>query len=246
MWWSYLLNVFMGVITLTTMLFCIGPLEGALPCEAPYLILFKNTDSNVITFILMIILLILIFLGNITALAATSRELWAFSRDKGFPCSKWVSKINHKRNIPYNAVYLTTAIAGILCLINLGSTFAFNIIISLTLLALLSTYMISIGCVLRKRLLGEELPPARWSLGRSGIVINGFAFLYSGFVIVFCCFPGKLPVTTGNANWAPVVWAGVILLSGAIYVVHGRKNYTAPVVFVEGRRGGAVGLQGVD
>jgi choline transport protein len=69
--------------------------------------------------------------------------------------------MNHKRNVPDNAVYLTSIVAGILCLINLGSTFAFNIIVSLTLLALLSTYMISIGCVLRKRLLGEELPPAR-------------------------------------------------------------------------------------
>jgi choline transport protein len=64
-----------------------------------------------------------------------------------------------------------------ICLINLGSTFAFNIIVSLTLLAPPSTYMISIGCVLRKRLLREELPPARWSLGRFGIPINAFAFL---------------------------------------------------------------------
>jgi choline transport protein len=87
--------------------------------------------------------------------------------------------MNHKRNVPDNAVYLTSVTAGILCLVNLGSTFAFNIIVSLTLLALLSTYMISIGCVLRKRLLGEELPPACWSLGRFGIPIHAFAFLYS-------------------------------------------------------------------
>jgi amino acid transporter len=69
--------------------------------------------------------------------------------------------MNHKRNVPDNAVCLTSIAAGILCLVNLGSTFAFNIIVSLTLLALLSTYMISIGCVLLKRLIGEELPPAR-------------------------------------------------------------------------------------
>jgi amino acid transporter len=246
MWWSFLLNVFMGIITLITMLFCIGPLEAVLASEAPYLILYQNTGSNAVAFVLLIILLILVFLGNITALATTSRELWAFSRDKGFPFSKWMSKMNHKRNVPDNSVYLTSVVAGILCLINLGSTFAFSIIISLTLLALLSTYMISIGCVLRKRLLGEELPPRRWSLGRFGTAINAFAFLYSGFVIVFCCFPGQVPITTSNANWAPAVWLGVLLLSGVIYVAHGRKHYTAPVVFVEGRRKGDVGLQGVD
>jgi len=48
--------------------------------------------------------------------------------------------MNRKRNVPDNAVYLTLIVAGILCLINLSSTFAFNIIVSLTLLALLSTY----------------------------------------------------------------------------------------------------------
>lgn len=154
--------------------------------------------------------------------------------------------MNHKRNVPDNSVYLTSIASGALCLINLGSTLAFNIIVSLTLLALLSTYMISIGCVLRKRLLREELPKARWSLGRWGIPINAFGFLYSGFVIVFSCFPSQLPVTTMNANWAPAVWVGVMLLAVAVYAVHGRKNYTPPVVFVEGRRGDHVELQGVD
>merc|ERR1712093_829469 len=95
----------------------------------------------------------------------------------------------------------------------------FNITVSLTLLALLSPYMISIGCVLRKRLLGEPLPPARLSLGRFGIPINMFAFFYCGFVMVFACFPAELPVDTSSANWAPAVWAGVLVLSGIIYVV---------------------------
>src|ERR1700710_3046217 len=97
--------------------------------------------------------------------------------------------MNHKRNVPDNSVYLTSVAAGILCLINLGSTFAFNIIVSLSLLALLSTYMISVGCVLRKRILKELLPPHRWDLGRWDLPINAFAFVYSAFAIVFCCFP---------------------------------------------------------
>lgn len=146
--------------------------------------------------------------------------------------------MNHKRNVPDNAVYLTSIAAGALCLINLGSTLGFNIIVSLTLLALLSTYMLSIGCVLRKRFLGEPLPHARWSLGRWGMPINVIAFLYSGFAIVFCCFPSQVPVTTDTANWAPAVWAGVLAASWVIYVVHGSRAYTPPVVFVEGRRVG--------
>jgi amino acid transporter len=154
--------------------------------------------------------------------------------------------MNHKRNVPDNSVYLTSAVAGVLCLIHLGSSYAFNIIVSLTLIALLSTYMVSIGCVLRKRLLGEELPIARWSLGRFGTAINGFAFLYSGFAIVFSCFPPAVPVTPNTVNWAPLVWFVVLIFALVAYVLHGKKNYTGPVMFVEGRRVGNMGLQGVD
>jgi choline transport protein len=103
--------------------------------------------------------------------------------------------------------------------------------------------MISIGCVLLRRLRGQELPLARWSLGRFGLPINMFAFFYSGFVLVFSCFPVAVPVTLTTANWAPVVWAGVIVLSLATYFLYGKRHYTPPVDFVEGRKKAGVGLQ---
>lgn len=87
------MNVVMGVVMLIVMLFCIGPLDVVLQSDVPYLVLFKNTGSNALAYVLMILLFLLISLGNITALAATSREVWAFSRDKGFPFSKWISKV---------------------------------------------------------------------------------------------------------------------------------------------------------
>jgi len=189
MWWSYLLNLSLGIVMLITMLFCIGSLEEAIGAEAPYLALVNNTGSEAIALVLLIIIFLLIFSGNITCLATASREMWAFSRDHGFPFSHWISKMNEKYHIPFNSVYLTSVLSGVLCLINLGSSLAFEIIISLTLLALLSTYTISIGSVLLRRMQGRELPQARWSLGRYGIYINGFAFVYSIFAIVFACFP---------------------------------------------------------
>lgn len=151
--------------------------------------------------------------------------------------------MNFKWNVPFNAVYLSSILTGVLCLINLGSTLAFNILVSLSLLGLLSTYMLSIGCVLLLRIKGHKLPTARWSLGRLGIPINAFAFLYSAFVIVFSCFPIALPVDLGSANWAPLVWVGVIVISLGLYVLHGKRFYTPPVDFVEGRKQAGVGLQ---
>lgn len=244
MWWSFILNVLLGIIMLITMLFCIGSLEETLDAEIPYIQLFINTDSSAVAYVLTVMLLVLVFSGNITALATTSREVFAFSRDRGFPFSRWLSKMEKSRNIPFNAVYVTAFWSGVLCLINFASTTAFNIIISLTLLALLSTYMLSIGCLCLKRIKGHPLPPARWSLGRYGLAVNLFAFFYSAFAVVFSCFPSSLPVDTGDANWAPAVWAGVIVLSFVTYLLHGKKHFTAPVAFVEGIRTG--GLQKTD
>jgi amino acid transporter len=190
-----------------------------------------------------VILFLAIYAGNITALATCAREIFAFARDKGLPFSSFSSRMNKKWQIPFNAVYITSVAVVLLSLIQLGSSLAFEIVVSLSLLGLLSTYMISIGCVLLKRIKGEPLPPARWSLGRFGIAINGFAFLYSAFIIVWSCFPPEVPITASSANWAPAVWVGVIVISVLFYVVYGKDTYTAPVEFVEGRKAEGVGLQ---
>lgn len=103
--------------------------------------------------------------------------------------------------------------------------------------------MVSIGFVLLKLIHKQDLPQARWSLGRWGLQINAFAFLYSGFVIVFACFSTSVPVSTDTTNWAPAVWVGVMVVSVAAYVMHGRRVYAAPIVFVEGRRQADISLQ---
>lgn len=243
MWWSYVLNFALGTVTLITALFCFGPLDDAINADVPYLYLFLNMNNPSLAIFLLAVLLILMYMGNIVVLATVSRETWAFARDKGFPFSKWISKMDRKRSIPFNAVYLTSGLSAVLALINLGSTLAFNIIVSLTILALLSTYTISIGCVLFKRLRGETLPPARWSLGRFGLVINAWAFVYCCWAMVWCAFPVGLPVSVADANWGPALWAGVIVFATAVYLVHGRKHYTPPVMFVEGRKDEGVGVQ---
>ena len=68
--------------------------------------------------------------------------------------------MNYKRNIPDNSVYRASLISGIFCLINLGSTTGFNIVASRNILAILSTYMVSIGFVLLRRIRKQELPPS--------------------------------------------------------------------------------------
>ena len=141
-----------------------------------------------------------------------------------------------KTQFPVNAVYIVSGLVILLSVIEVPSTLAFNIIVSVSLLGILTTYMISIACILLKRFRHEPLPHARWSLGRWGLPINLFAFLYSTLMIVLCCFPTNLPVGLEDANWAPLVWVGVMIVSVVFYVFYGKQHYTAPVSFIEGQR----------
>lgn len=95
-----------------------------LESDIPYLILFNNTGSPGLSIFLNVVLFLLIYAGNITALATCAREVFAFARDKGLPFSKMVGRMDPKWNIPFNAVYITSVGVVLLSLINLGSTLA--------------------------------------------------------------------------------------------------------------------------
>lgn len=244
-----------------TMLFTVGSLEDAINASSPFQNSFTNTGSTGVNVALTVILALLIGAANITSLATTSREIWAFARDGGTPGHRWISKVSlshlpfrieliplhsqvhHHQNVPFNAVLTTSFLSFILCLIQLGSTVAFNIIISLNLIAFLGTYMISIGCLLLKRFRHEPLPPARFSLGRWGLPVNLFAFCYSLLTLVFSCFPVSVPVDASTANWGPAIWGGVLGIALVSYLVQGRRDYKGPVVFVEGVRREGMGFQ---
>jgi len=61
-----------------------------------------------------------------------------------------------------NAVLVTAGFTIAMSVLNVGSTVAFAAVLSLSVTALMASYIISIGCVTLKRLRHEPLPYARW------------------------------------------------------------------------------------
>jgi choline transport protein len=135
-----------------------------------------------------------------------------------------------------NSIIFTCAFTTVMSLINIGSTVAFNAMLSLSTVALMATYVISVGCVTLKRLRHESLPDSRWSLGRWGLPINITAFMYAIWAFFWSFWPNSMQVTAVNFNWACVLFVGLMGISGVLYVVHARKVYEGPVVKVEGRK----------
>lgn len=140
-----------------------------------------------------------------------------------------------KWHIPVNSIIFTVIFSFVMALINIGSTVAFNAMLSLSTVALMATYVISIGCVTIKRIKKQPLPPARWSLGRAGLPVNCIAMLYACWAFFWSFWPNSHDVVAENFNYACVIFVGAMAFSTLWYFVHARKSYAGPVSTVEGR-----------
>ena len=237
--YSYLGNGVIAAILLVTYLFSIPSVEAALddPSGFPFIYVFSNAVSTAGVNTLTIVILVLVIFSNVSFNASTSRQTFAFARDKGLPFHRWLSKINAAREIPVNAIAFSCAFSAVLSLINIGSSAAFNAVASLQSAAIMFTYSISISCVLYRRVFHPDLlPPARWSLGRWGPLVNGVALIYVLFAFFWSFWPNETPVDPENMNWCVAIYGGVAILALIMYVVRGRHIYDGPVELIEARK----------
>ncbi|KAJ1707400.1 GABA permease [Aspergillus flavus] len=233
--WGFFTNGAMAIVLVITYLFAIPSLEDALddPTGFPFIYVFKNAVGTAGVNGLTSIILIPVIFSNILFNASTARQTYAFARDKGLPFAKWICKVNPKRKLPVNAIGLSCVISGLLALINIGSDTAFHAIISLNVAALMWTYVVSIGCLLYRRLsCPETLPPQRWSMGKYGIWVNAAALVYVAFAFFFSFWPTSTPVTLTTFNWSVVIFSAVFIISVAMYIFKGQKEYAGPVISV--------------
>lgn len=140
-----------------------------------------------------------------------------------------IKQVSPGWNIPLNAVIVSFGFGVAIALINLGSSVALNAIVSLTMSSLLSSYMLSIGCIFFKRLRREPLPPARFTLGKYGMAINVIALCFLTAFFIFCFFPTAQPVDAQTMNWNIAMFGGITLFATVWYIVVGHKKYRPPV-----------------
>lgn len=120
-----------------------------------------------------------------------------------------------------------------LSLLNIGSTVAINIALSLSTVALMATYIFSISCVTLKRLRKEPLPPARWSLGKYGLAVNIIALIYSLWSFFWSMWPSQYHITAVTFNWSPVLFVCLMFFACVLYFSDTKRRYEGPVVRVQ-------------
>jgi amino acid transporter len=91
-------------------------------------------------------------------MTTSSRMVYAFARDRGLPFSRFFAKVHPRLAVPLNALWLTLVLVVIFGCIFLGSSSAFNAIVSASVVALGVTYAIppAVNCLRGRRMLPEN------------------------------------------------------------------------------------------
>ncbi|KAK5702006.1 hypothetical protein LTR97_004824 [Elasticomyces elasticus] len=236
---TVLINGALGLVAIVSYVACIQDVEEQIlnsTIAFPFMEVFQTATGSTAGAIGMSVpFVVLAFSMTLNSVAAASRQAWSFGRDGGLPFSPWFHKVHviFGQPLPVNAMFSTLIMTVVLGLINLGSAEAFNSINGLISGAIALTYGLSIGCVLWRRLFGQPLPYARWSLGRFGLLTNGTGFLFEMFVMVMSFFPLFSTVTTKTMNWGIAMFGGASIICAIYYVVKGRHVYVGPVARVK-------------
>ncbi|KAK0509940.1 hypothetical protein JMJ35_007334 [Cladonia borealis] len=229
------IGVFTGFIFLTCLLLVAGDVDNVISNAAgPLLAIFYNaTGSKAGSICLLIFPLVCLLFATITIMTTSSRMTYAFARDGGLPASKFFAKVHDTHGMPLNALILTTALVVIFGCIFLGSSSAFNAIISASVVALGVSYAIppAINCLRGRKM----LPPRPFVLpGLLGWFCNLLGIVYVIVTTVLFLFPPDLPVTGSNMNYCIVAFFIVIVISVVQWFVDGRQNYKGPQIEIVG------------
>jgi len=236
------IGVFTGFIFLMVLLFVAGNVDDVISSAAgPLLqIFYTATGSKAGAICLLIFPLVCLLFATTSIMTTSSRMTYAFARDGGLPVSRLFAKVHPTLDLPLNALYLTTILVVIFGCIFLGSSSAFNAIISASVVALGVSYgiPIAINCIRGRRMLPASRPFKLPSI--LGWVCNLIGVAYVIITTVLFLFPPALPATGSNMNYCVVVFFIILVVSVFQWFIDGRKNFTGPRVDIDALQNGEV------
>ncbi|KAJ5990782.1 amino acid/polyamine transporter I [Penicillium canescens] len=147
----------------------------------------------------------------------------------GLPFSDFFALVDPTYKIPLRALFLVASCIFALSFIQIGSTAAFNAILSLSTLGLYISYLIPLILLVLKRFTSpQDIPQGTFSLGKFGLPMNLLAILFATYFVIFLPFPATVPVTAENMNYAGPVLGFVILFACGDWIVRGRHKWEGP------------------
>ena len=122
----------------------------------------------------------------------------------------------------------------LLGLINIGSSVAFNVLVSFVIAAYFGSYVIPISMVAYRRSRGIPIKMGPWNLGRFGLTTNIVAIVWIIITWTFSFFPIAVPVNPSTMNWSSVLWGSMMSFGIFWYIVYQRHKFTGPTIIFGG------------
>ena len=192
---SVAVSAVFGYAMLLVLTWCIPNGDVAATVADPYPVLYivaKNL-TPVLTNVIAIMIGGAMWLCGLASVTSMGRMWYAFARDDGMPGSALLKRVSGVHRTPAWAIVITSILTVIVCLY----AAAFNVVTSISTIALYLAYVIPIFLNFRNRMTGrgESMTRERapWSLGRLAPYINGLAIVWVAFItIIFVLPPNQL------------------------------------------------------
>jgi hypothetical protein len=176
-------------------------------------------------------LIAVLFLATFPTLIGTfvtgGRMWWSLARDNATPFSNYFAQVHPTLNCPVRATVAMSAMVTIIGCIYIGSTTAFQALISSFIVLSTLSYF---GAILPHVLTGRRnIVPGPFYMGKSlGMVVNILSLVYILVTVTFFCFPFVMPATVQNMNYTSVITVGLMALTALWWFVRGRSEYRGP------------------
>lgn len=214
------------IIPILTILPSLTVLLDENPELMPIDIVFKTaTESFVVSFLLILLLVGTVLFQGIGALTTASRSTYVFARDGGLPFKEFLTAVDSVEQfiLPKNALFLSIGVIASFSLIALLSQSAFNAFMGAAVVSLALANGIPILCLmLNKR---QKIKGSGFRLKYCGWIINGLSVFWVGLSFFILCMP---PVVK-DLSWQSMNYASAVLVLLTIVSLIGYKTWGANV-----------------
>lgn len=164
---------------------------------------------------------------------ASSRVVFAYSRDGAIPGSRWWSKVNSRTKTPVNSVWFVISIGALLGLLMFASPVAIGAVFSIGAIGQYTAFVTPLG--LKLFFAKDKFRPGPWNLGRFSRPVGAVAVAWLCLIVPVLCFPavkGK-DLNDLTMNYTCLIYFGTMMFSVIYYAVDARKWFKGPRVNVE-------------
>ncbi|XP_050273788.1 amino-acid permease BAT1 homolog isoform X1 [Quercus robur] len=224
--WGYILGITFAVTNISELLDEKNDAGGYAIAEIFYQVFKSRYGTGVGGIICLGVVAVAIFFCGMSSVTSNSRMAYAFSRDGAMPFSSVWHKVNNQE-VPINAVWLSALISFCMALTSLGSSVAFQAMVSIATIGLYIAYALPI--FFRVTLARKSFIPGPFNLGRYGILVGWIAVLWVATISVLFSLPVSYPITNETLNYTPVAVGCLFILVITSWIFGARHWFRGPI-----------------